>query len=599
MIACIWLLHAPRVSGWMQSNGSRRAAPTSAVVVAGDGSLKHRHGHKRHAKTQSTFRAADEPATERQRRDLGLHQRAIEEQGPLGVALQMAADVARLNPILYVLPGLVLLLALLATPWSKLLGTFAIDAECAERSDIQETGFKLDMSTCAASVRVLSIFAVCVVTLALIVVVQVDAALNRARVEQTFGIDVVDFDHNAPNLHHIWRRRNPALAEVSNKAHVVHERLLLTPFGKDMIRLKDHGWLDLCKIDSDGDGMSNGAELGDPCCTWVPGKVEPYRVWNLSDPSEASDPIEGNPSPETRKAAASRYMNDLRPPSCEEPFDVATRSRQFHEQYYMTHEQDRAAPDGLRLFKYPCFLVTAILLGDWILRKGLLRDLFGFGPKAWNHPTDLQATRRLSIWSLAYLWTDGVAGLVHLTFDFCPRTYPFFGSVATGFQYHHKHPTAWAVVPLPVMLSHSLPLMGILSATLAVTQQKRCFRAFWTLTLVFFVMTVLTHRWVHMPPEGNYEWFKILQQTGLLMSHEHHMKHHDSLVQQFSNLSGVTDFILDYLCSLVPAWQYQHWLTATLVYFAVPIVAGASALAEGLPGDDGLSKERAQKQVKN
>jgi dopamine beta-monooxygenase len=28
---------------------------------------------------------------------------------------------------------------------------------------------------------------------------------------------------------------------------------------------------DLCQADSDGDGTSNGAELGDPNCTWTVG----------------------------------------------------------------------------------------------------------------------------------------------------------------------------------------------------------------------------------------------------------------------------------------------------------------------------------------
>jgi len=563
VIAYAWLLHAPRVTGWLQQSGSMQVAPSSAIIVAGDGSLKQ--SPRRHARVPSTLRREDKPSTDE-------------------------------GDAFYIWAALIVLLALLAVLSSRLISTSATDAHCVRQGNIREPcrGLKMDatLSAHATSARMLSIFAVGAVTLAMIVAVQVDAARIRARVDRSFGVDVVDFDRSAPNLHHVWRRRNPAMRELSRGP------LKLTSFGKDMIRLRNSSWLELCKIDSDGDGMSNGAELGDPCCTWVPGKVEPYRVWNLSDPAEASDPINGYSSLD-RKDAASRYMNDLRPASCEEPFDVAARARQFQEQYYLTHKEDRAAPDGLRMFKYPCFLATALLLGDWILRKGLLRDLFGCGPEAWDRPTDLQALRRLSIWVLAYLWTDGVAGLVHLTFDFCPRSYPFLGSVATGFQYHHIHPTAWAVVPLAVMLSHSLPLMGILSATLAVTQQKRCFRAFWTLTLVFFVMTVLTHRWVHMPPEGNYKWFKMLQQTGLLMSHEHHMKHHDSLVQQFSNLSGVTDFVLDYLCSVVPAWEYQHWLTVTLVYFAVPIIAGAGALCKELPGHEGLSMKHPEKRLQD
>lgn len=439
--------------------------------------------------------------------------------------------------------------------------------------------------------RVFSVFVLIVATFAIIVAVQVDANSNNNRVIDFSANHVSDFDKAAPNLHHIWRRRNPALRELSRGI------LKLTSFGDDMFRLGNSSWSELCRLDSDGDGLSNGAELGDPCCVWLPGKVLPYRVWNLSDPSEASDPIDTSSSLKAREALASNFMKDLRPPSCSEALDVDVRASQFQTQYYMIHEEDRIAPDGLRMFKYPCFLATLLLLGDWTVRKGLLRDLLGVGPRAWTRPADLTILQRLLIYVFAYLWTDGVAGLVHLTFDFCPRNYPFFGSVATGFQYHHRHPTAWAVVPLPVMLSHSLPLMGVLSASLALTQQKRCFRAFWTLTLVFFVMTVLTHRWVHMPPESNFAWFQFLQRTGLLMSHEHHMKHHDSLVHQFSNLSGVTDFILDYLCTRVPAWEYQHWLTATLLYFTVTIVVGAGPLFEDLRADDGEKRRTASKDL--
>ena len=30
---------------------------------------------------------------------------------------------------------------------------------------------------------------------------------------------------------------------------------------------------ELCQKDSDGDGRTNGEELGDPSCTWVPGST--------------------------------------------------------------------------------------------------------------------------------------------------------------------------------------------------------------------------------------------------------------------------------------------------------------------------------------
>lgn len=38
-----------------------------------------------------------------------------------------------------------------------------------------------------------------------------------------------------------------------------------------------------CRKDSDGDGIPNGEELGDPCCTWRPGRA-PARRTMLSHP---------------------------------------------------------------------------------------------------------------------------------------------------------------------------------------------------------------------------------------------------------------------------------------------------------------------------
>eukprot|EP00429_Kryptoperidinium_foliaceum_P068802 CAMPEP_0176074954 /NCGR_PEP_ID=MMETSP0120_2-20121206/37461_1 /TAXON_ID=160619 /ORGANISM="Kryptoperidinium foliaceum, Strain CCMP 1326" /LENGTH=131 /DNA_ID=CAMNT_0017408655 /DNA_START=1 /DNA_END=392 /DNA_ORIENTATION=+ len=42
----------------------------------------------------------------------------------------------------------------------------------------------------------------------------------------------------------------------------------------------------LCEADSDGDGYSNGMELGDPNCTWIFGQA-PARSVNISHPGFA------------------------------------------------------------------------------------------------------------------------------------------------------------------------------------------------------------------------------------------------------------------------------------------------------------------------
>lgn len=57
----------------------------------------------------------------------------------------------------------------------------------------------------------------------------------------------------------------------------------LNPFGEDFKR-QGYVWtLQLCQMDSDGDGMTNGQELGDPQCTWQPGQI-PQEVKGTSHP---------------------------------------------------------------------------------------------------------------------------------------------------------------------------------------------------------------------------------------------------------------------------------------------------------------------------
>lgn len=41
----------------------------------------------------------------------------------------------------------------------------------------------------------------------------------------------------------------------------------------------------MCTADSDGDGRTNGEELGDPSCVWSVGQ-EPSRTVNITHPGE-------------------------------------------------------------------------------------------------------------------------------------------------------------------------------------------------------------------------------------------------------------------------------------------------------------------------
>jgi hypothetical protein len=73
----------------------------------------------------------------------------------------------------------------------------------------------------------------------------------------------------------------------------------------------------LCLKDSDGDGFTNGYELGDETCTWTPQNPTPLRTINLSHPGLASNtPATSAPTrPPTRAPTGRPTAQPTRPPT--------------------------------------------------------------------------------------------------------------------------------------------------------------------------------------------------------------------------------------------------------------------------------------------
>jgi hypothetical protein len=92
----------------------------------------------------------------------------------------------------------------------------------------------------------------------------------------------------------------------------------LNPFGK-AFRAASFRWTEaLCRADSDGDGESNGMELGDPCCTWSPDAGLPHRSWRISHPGCV---------PGAEPAADAVCISGLVPPNCSMIGAQADRAR--------------------------------------------------------------------------------------------------------------------------------------------------------------------------------------------------------------------------------------------------------------------------------
>ncbi|CEG40468.1 uncharacterized protein PHALS_10665 [Plasmopara halstedii] len=61
-----------------------------------------------------------------------------------------------------------------------------------------------------------------------------------------------------------------------------------SPFGDAFSKAGNMWSVALCQADTDNDGFTNGQELGDMCCTWVPGSTAGLITDGLSDPSDPS-----------------------------------------------------------------------------------------------------------------------------------------------------------------------------------------------------------------------------------------------------------------------------------------------------------------------
>jgi MYXO-CTERM domain-containing protein len=80
--------------------------------------------------------------------------------------------------------------------------------------------------------------------------------------------------------------------------HVPGDTTQLDPMGEDTLphvgKPPEQWWPLLRGLDSDGDGQTNGQELGDPCEEWLIG-LEPGRTTDISNPS---DPASQSPTPD-------------------------------------------------------------------------------------------------------------------------------------------------------------------------------------------------------------------------------------------------------------------------------------------------------------
>lgn len=91
---------------------------------------------------------------------------------------------------------------------------------------------------------------------------------------------------------------------------------MICSFGRlTCLQAEGYEWTNkLCEMDSDGDGETNGHELGDPCCIWQEGGGLPSRAWGLGHPGIVSTNTMANPLQRGCRFVACPFVYNSRSP---------------------------------------------------------------------------------------------------------------------------------------------------------------------------------------------------------------------------------------------------------------------------------------------
>jgi len=183
----------------------------------------------------------------------------------------------------------------------------------------------------------------------------------------------------------------------------------VSSFGRDF-RLAGYKWTkELCQQDSDGDGQTNGLELGDPCCHWKVGD-EPLRTFDLGDPS-----IEKQSTGAGIPLNCTKLNQEIDP--------------DFWNFYWKVTEAQSVVDGDIEAAKPISTAILVCLMCAWIY--------YGI----WDDIKSLGVIRLGLIFLASFLWMDCLSGFLHITLD-NPNlnSYPLIGGACRDFQEHHHNP---------------------------------------------------------------------------------------------------------------------------------------------------------------
>ncbi|CAJ1390577.1 unnamed protein product, partial [Effrenium voratum] len=346
--------------------------------------------------------------------------------------------------------------------------------------------------------------------------------LERALRERLAFADHPDFRELArkiPNYDHVWFAWNLVDTNTYGSWLLSQERRYpINQFGLHILA-RNTSWQALCVMDSDGDGLSNGEELGDPCCRWAPKALGDFQVdqnfeyRRIETSAQALDDFA--PSPPYRTAPDSAGESRVVGPLAEcvdhgkHPMGLAQPAFET-----LPLPPSEAVDWNLTaLMKLSAFAVLVVQLALWLVYGGLLADLT---PTA-GSPLSL-GTRALLV-ALCFVYMDFCSGVIHLILDYAPTFLPVLGGLAGGFRYHHEDPTAILRISWFEYASHTHLLCAVVLLALRLAPSSRGLRFFWVWGIVWSHVFQSAHRWAHWPPDALPGPVRALQTAGLVLTH--------------------------------------------------------------------------------
>jgi len=370
----------------------------------------------------------------------------------------------------------------------------------------------------------------------------------------------------------------------------------LNVFGK-AFRSANYEWTNqLCMSDSDGDGESNGLELGDPCCLWKVGHT-PMRQWGLSHPGDPKYKTNLNfsfaytcVSKKGDENFWKFYFDDAR------DFHYKTFSEDLSVWWNTTVASIRtqglkrlnpfASGDGDVFMRSSKDLFTTLVLVCTLLTLCILIFAHRCGLAACHKPKSNKVlTLRYHLWILfaAFMFTDWMSGLLHVVLDNpVMNNWPVIGPEAKAFQGHHYDPTAVARGNwMDFLREHHILVFLVMAIYLIVKPSSPGLMLF---SLHFMWMShvmMAAHRWSHTHPKYLSSIVKFMMSYHIVMNVQHHSAHHASYDCNFCIFSGWMNPLLNQLVHIIH-WRSPMWVFVLAGFAFVPLFVTNSTVQEWL-----------------